>query len=89
MQQDGGSPRVSILVDGETCMVRAGDTVAAALAEAGHLVLQHSPRAGAPRGAFCHMGVCQECVLLIDGKLRQACLTLAVAGMRVETRGTP
>jgi D-hydroxyproline dehydrogenase subunit gamma len=89
MRQDDGSPRVSILVDGETCMVRAGDTLAAALAETGRLVLRHSPRTGAPRGAFCHMGVCQECVLVVDGTLRQACLTLATQGMRIDTRARP
>ncbi len=30
------------------------------------------------------MGACQECVLLVDGVLRQACLTPVTAGMRIE-----
>jgi sarcosine oxidase subunit alpha len=51
--------------------------------------LRASPRAGAARGAFCHMGVCQECVLHVDGVLRQACLTFVREGMRVELRGVP
>jgi sarcosine oxidase subunit alpha len=35
------------------------------------------------------MGVCQECVLHVDGTLRQACLTPVRAGMAVELRGVP
>jgi predicted molibdopterin-dependent oxidoreductase YjgC len=30
------------------------------------------------------MGVCQECLVRIDGALRQACLVEAKDGMRVE-----
>jgi aerobic-type carbon monoxide dehydrogenase small subunit (CoxS/CutS family) len=87
MMQERDQPAwVSIVVDGETISARAGDSLAAALAETGRLMLRHSPRAGTPRGAFCHMGVCQECVLIVDGTLRQACLTPIVPGLRVETR---
>ena len=43
------------------------------------------PRTGSPRGAFCMMGVCQECLVRIDGVLRQACLTPVEDGMRVES----
>ncbi len=35
------------------------------------------------------MGACQECVLLVDGVLRQACMTPVTAGMRVERGLTP
>jgi sarcosine oxidase subunit alpha len=82
-------PLVAIMVDGESISARAGDPLATALALAGRLRLRTSPHAGAPRGAFCHMGVCQECVLHVDGALRQACLTPVRAGMAVELRGVP
>ena len=84
-----GRPPVAITVDGESISVRAGDPLATALALAGRMRLRASPGAGAPRGAFCHMGVCQECVLHVDGVLRQACLTPLRAGMAVELRGVP
>ncbi len=80
-------PLVSITVDGAPLTVRAGDMLATALARAGLLRLRNSPRTGAPRGAFCHMGVCQECALHVDGAIRQACLTPTCAGMVVERRG--
>ena len=63
---------------------RAGETIATALLCAGQLDLRRSPRAGGPRGVFCMMGVCQECLIRVDGVVRQACLTPAENGMRVE-----
>ena len=84
-----GRPLVSIIVDGESVSARAGDPLATALALAGRLRMRASPAAGAPRGAFCYMGVCQECALHVDGVLSQACLTPVRADMTVELRGVP
>lgn len=76
---------VTFHVDGAECAGFAGESVAAALGALGITTLRHAPRSGAPRGAFCLMGVCQECVCRIDGTRREACRTALVAGMRVET----
>ena len=70
---------------GSEIRCRAGETVAVALVCAGILDVRRSPRARMPRGAFCMMGVCQECLVRVDGELRQACLTPAENGMRVES----
>ena len=59
-----------------------GETLAAALMAAGRLRLRDSPRGGA-RGAFCFMGVCQECLVWVDGVQRQSCLVTVADGMRV------
>ncbi len=75
----------TLVVDGEEVPARPGASVAAALAAAGRLALGRSPRAGRPRGAFCMMGVCQQCVMRIDGARRPSCLTEARDGMVVET----
>lgn len=84
MPRDGD---VEIMVDGTPLSVRGGVMLAAALLEAGIVGLRHSPRADAPRGAFCFMGVCQECVVEIDGATAQACLVPAAAGMQVRLIG--
>lgn len=84
---DDTRPTIEITVDGAPVRVRAGEMLTTALARHGLLRLRESPAAGAPRGAFCHMGVCQECAFRVDGAIRQACLTPARAGMRVERRG--
>lgn len=69
--------------NGSGIRCRAGETIATALLCAGQLDLRRSPRTGSPRGAWCMMGVCQECLVRVDGVVRQACLTPAENGMRV------
>ena len=75
---------VTITVDGRPIDCRAGETVATALLAAGFRKLRDSPRAKAPRGAFCMMGVCQECAIRIDGRIQQSCLVSVRPGLRVE-----
>lgn len=74
---------VTITLDGEPLSGVVGSTVASLLLANEVRVLRLSPRAGTPRGAFCLMGVCQECVMTIDGVVRQACLVTAQDGMVV------
>ncbi len=56
----------------------------AVLWEAGVRALREAPRSGAPRGMFCAMGVCFECLVRVDGELRRACLVRVREGMQVE-----
>ena len=75
---------ITITVDGRPLACYAGETVATALLAAGFRGLRASPRIGAPRGAFCMMGVCQECAIRIDDRVQQACLVRVHQGLRVE-----
>ena len=83
---DGGA---CLDVDGARVPFRPGETVAVALLRAGIVALRSSPAAGMPRGAFCFMGVCQECVAMVDGELRQTCLTPAAPAMTVTLADRP
>ncbi len=74
-------------VDGARVPYRPGESVAVALLRAGILTLRRSPAASTPRGAFCFMGVCQECVAMIDGELRETCLTPADGALTVVLSG--
>ncbi len=56
----------------------------AALLAAGAVALRESP-AGAPRGLYCGIGVCQECRVVADGEVVRACVTPVSAGMEVVT----
>jgi predicted molibdopterin-dependent oxidoreductase YjgC len=82
-------PAQTLLVDGRPLGFTPGQSVASALLMHGVYRLRHSPAAGQPRGAFCLMGACQECAILIDGRLRQACLVPAEAGLSIELAGAP
>ena len=78
---------VHINVDGVDCVAPAGEPLATSLLAAGYVMLRHSPNRHNPRGAFCLMGVCQECAIHVDGQIVQACMTPVRAGMVVQLRG--
>lgn len=74
---------VTLQVDGRPVPARRGQTVAAALLAAGQRVLRHTRRAGKPRGMFCAMGVCFDCVMTINGEAGvRACMTRVEDGMQ-------
>ena len=75
------------LLDGERVSCPEGISVAAAVFLARRRTARYAPRAGAPRGLFCGMGVCFDCVMEIDGRPgTRSCTTLVLPGMRVVTQ---
>jgi predicted molibdopterin-dependent oxidoreductase YjgC len=81
-----GGP-VSLSIDGAACIGHTGDSVAALLLETGHAACRKSAVSGEPRGPYCMMGVCFECLVEIDGVAnRQACMVQIAEGMEVRTR---
>lgn len=79
-------PEVRFTFDGETVRARDGQSLAAALTEAGHRAFR-TTAAGGSRGIFCGMGVCQDCLVNVDGTPnRRACMTKAADGMAVRTQ---
>jgi predicted molibdopterin-dependent oxidoreductase YjgC len=83
---EGPSRTVSIVIDGTAAEASAGETVAAALLAAGHVATRRTAVTGSPRGGYCLMGICFECVVTIDGvPNRQGCLVEVQPGMRIET----
>lgn len=76
---------VTITVDGKSILAHPGESIATALLAAGILTLRYSPSARLPRGAFCLMGVCQECVLRVNQRRVLACQTEVQSGLIIET----
>jgi predicted molibdopterin-dependent oxidoreductase YjgC len=74
---------------GEPVVARQGDTIAMALWAHGERVLRRSSSDGAARGVLCNMGICFECLVLVDGVSVRACTTVVIDGMRVERGGRP
>jgi D-hydroxyproline dehydrogenase subunit alpha len=73
-----------ILVDGEPVLAYPGETIAGALLASGRRALRHTALRGEPRGVYCAMGVCGECVMVVNGEPGvRTCVTLAVSGMTV------
>lgn len=87
-------PQVQVIVDGRPVTAYLGESVAAALLADGTGDLStRTTRAGDPRGLFCGMGVCFDCLVVVDGVPgTRACVTWVRDGMRVSRQdgaGTP
>jgi predicted molibdopterin-dependent oxidoreductase YjgC len=77
---------LTIFIDGTATPARHGDTVAAAMLGSGYVACRTTAVLGAPRGPYCLMGVCFDCLVKIDGDAnQQACMTTVRDGMRIET----
>ena len=74
---------LSLTLDGLTVTAYEGETVAAMLLAEGH-VATRTTQGGSPRGIFCGMGVCFDCLVVVDGVPNtRACVTWVAEGMAV------
>jgi predicted molibdopterin-dependent oxidoreductase YjgC len=86
----GENPRqdqVRILFDGDPLQALAGETIATALRAHGISVYRTMPESGSPRGLYCGVGRCPDCMMIVDGMLNvRACVTPVRDGMVIETQ---
>ena len=69
---------------GRSIRFRPGQSLAAALTEAGEREFRQTAK-GEKRGMFCGMGVCQDCLVTVNGVPNQrACMTPASGRMNIE-----
>jgi predicted molibdopterin-dependent oxidoreductase YjgC len=81
-------PVFEILVDGAPVVAYEGETIATALLGSGQIAFRRTAKRGAPRGLFCGMGVCFDCLVTVDGVPNvRSCVTPARPGMRVSRPG--
>jgi predicted molibdopterin-dependent oxidoreductase YjgC len=82
---------LTIWFDDRAISARNGDSVAVALLAAGVTTTRFTPVSGAPRGPYCMMGACFECLADVDGRPNvQTCMTPARYGMRINRQdGAP
>ncbi len=71
--------------EGQMIEACQGESVAAALLACGVTTLRTSPRGAQARGAFCWMGICQECTVTVEGVRRPACRIEARDGLVVRS----
>jgi sarcosine oxidase subunit alpha len=75
---------IHIRVNGQSFPAAPGETVLAALTAAGFKVLKKSNVRGEPRGPFCGMGICYECLVTINGVPKQrSCMTEVAENMEI------
>lgn len=79
--------QINIYVDGKKIPTYEGEPVAAALAAAGIKLFRFTSNRNEPRGIFCAIGRCTDCVMTVDGQPNvRTCVTLAKEGMKLETQ---
>lgn len=75
---------VVVQVEGRDVAVPKYATAAAAAMIAGLASTRTSPATGEPRAPYCMMGVCFECLLVIDGEpSQQGCMIRVRPGMTI------
>jgi aerobic-type carbon monoxide dehydrogenase small subunit (CoxS/CutS family) len=78
---------IEFTFDGEKIDAITGQSVAAALLAANQRTLRKTRFNNNERGVFCGIGVCFDCLVVIDGITNQrACLIEARPGMKVQTQ---
>ena len=76
-----------IEVDGEKLVAYEGETVAAVLVAAGRRTFRWTEKKKHPRGMYCGIGLCHECMMVINGAPNtKACQTMATPGCQVKTQ---
>ena len=79
--------RKTFVFDGRAVPFMPGQSIAAALVADGVLSWRTTRRDAKPRGLFCGIGICFDCLVVVDGRPnRRACIVTAEAGMTVRTQ---
>lgn len=85
----GQRPPLTVLVDGVETPAWPGETVASVLLRS-PAAWRATPVSGAPRAPYCQMGVCFDCLAVVDGVAStQGCLVPVCEGMRIERQAGP
>lgn len=73
--------------DGREVSFAAGQTIGAALIATGVYSWRTTRRSGKPRGLFCGIGACFDCLITVEGVPNQrACLVAAQPALNVSTQ---
>ena len=77
--------KIKIVVNGQACLAYEGESVHAALLAAGYRILRQTINSRQPRGIFCGMGVCYDCMVTInDVPNQRACMTMVEDQMEIQ-----
>jgi predicted molibdopterin-dependent oxidoreductase YjgC len=83
---DKGTP-IKFTFDGKELTGYEGEPIAAALKAAGIMIHRYTTKKHEPRGIFCAIGRCTDCVMIVNGKPNvRTCVTPLVKGMEIKTQ---
>ena len=75
---------ITFLFEGESLHAKDGQSLAAALLANENRITRRTRMNSKPRGIFCGIGICFDCLLVVDGVMNQrSCITPVREGMVV------
>lgn len=78
---------ITFIFDGKEVKGYEGEPIAAALKAEGLMVHRYTQKEHKPRGIFCAIGRCTDCVMIVDGVPNvRTCITPLKEGMVVKTQ---
>lgn len=78
---------VSFTYNGKKLEGYEGEPIAAALRVNGVMAHRYTKKKHEPRGVFCAIGRCTDCVMVVNGKPNvRTCITPLEEGMEVQTQ---
>ena len=87
LDDDRDDEDVAIMVDGRKLSAKRGEMIAAALLANGIKIHRYTAAEHKPRGIFCGIGQCTDCVMTVNGNANvRTCITPVEAGMVIETQ---
>jgi predicted molibdopterin-dependent oxidoreductase YjgC len=79
--------KIQFSFDGQTMEGFEGEPIAIALRSNGVLIHRYTSRRNEPRGMFCAIGRCTDCIMGVDGRPNiRTCVEPLKAGTVVETQ---
>jgi predicted molibdopterin-dependent oxidoreductase YjgC len=79
--------KIQFTFDGQPMEGFEDEPIAIALRSNGVLIHRYTTRQNEPRGMFCAIGRCTDCIMVVDGKPNiRTCVESLKAGMKVETQ---
>lgn len=78
---------IKIKVDGKEYITYEGEMIAAALLACGKKTFRYTSKYNKPRGVFCGVGKCTDCIMTVNGIPNvRTCITPVEEGMIIETQ---
>jgi len=79
--------KVKIFVNGKEIEAFEGEPIAAAIMASGIKVFRKTAKLKSPRGVYCAIGRCTDCIMKVNGVPSiRTCITLVKEGMIIESQ---
>jgi len=87
LEDEKPEKEVQIFVDNKPIIAQEGEMIAAALIANGIFINRYTAHKHKPRGIYCAIGRCTDCIMTVDGVPNiRTCVTKVREGMKITTQ---